>query len=218
MITVPEVVENIIQTKPFIQEALIEDLINISSLARSIRAEVEEKTMKEVQEGSIIMALKRLTQKYKKTGVISPILTIEGNVDLIVRSNLIELTYNNSPTLQQKQKEILDKFGNNNTHFVVVTHGVFETTFLVSEELRSHMDTLFKGEEQVAFIPDLSSLTVRFKKVIVEDIGCYYLILKLLAWDGLNIIEAASTYNEITLFMRDKDIDRAFSLLKQKLT
>jgi hypothetical protein len=57
MITVPEVVQDIIQKTPFLEEGLQKNIINLSSLARYIKPEVEERTFKEVGESAIVMAL-----------------------------------------------------------------------------------------------------------------------------------------------------------------
>ena len=63
MVTVPETVLEIIHESPFLEEGLSRGLINLSSLAREMKSEVEERTMKDVQIGSIVMALKRISIK-----------------------------------------------------------------------------------------------------------------------------------------------------------
>ena len=88
MRTIQETVETIINRTPFIEEAMQEKLINISSLARVIQPEVEEILGKKVQSGAIMMSINRL----------SPIniLRIRKNIksfslklgDFIVRSDL----------------------------------------------------------------------------------------------------------------------------------
>ena len=60
MKSISSVVENIIKEKPYLEEALAQVLINISSLARAIQPEIEAATKKEVREGAIIMAIKRI--------------------------------------------------------------------------------------------------------------------------------------------------------------
>jgi aspartokinase len=48
----------------------------------------------------------------------------------------------------------------------------------------------------------------------VETPGVYYPILKALAWAGINFIEIISVSSELTIIFRDKDVDRAFSVIK----
>ncbi len=62
MKTVSSAVENYIKSKPFLQTALSQGIINLTSLARIIRKEIQtETTSREVRNGAIVMALKRLS-------------------------------------------------------------------------------------------------------------------------------------------------------------
>ena len=101
MISVPMAVAEILNETPYIEELLSKNLINLSSLAREIRPKVEELTMKDVQLGSIIMALKRQTENLSVKKKFDEIFKISP--DLIVRSNLFEITFLNSDTQTKKR-------------------------------------------------------------------------------------------------------------------
>ena len=60
MKTIQEVVESTIRKTPFIEEALNEKLINVSSLARIILPEVSQTLKKDVKVGAVMMAINRL--------------------------------------------------------------------------------------------------------------------------------------------------------------
>ncbi len=212
MITVPEVVEQIIRKTPFLEQALSENLINLSSLARKIKPEVEELTFKEVQEGSIIMALKRLTDKIQPKEVQSMI--FKKTPDLIVRSNLFEITVTNSNTLIEKQKKLLEYASIKHSYFATITHGVFETTIIASEEVKEAIQDLYKDENIISEIHNLSSITIRYPEEIIETPGVYYSVLKVLAWENIPFTEVVSTYSEYTLVLRNEFVDRAFTLIK----
>ncbi|MBU4139561.1 MAG: hypothetical protein KJ729_06445, partial [Euryarchaeota archaeon] len=69
------------EKKPFLEEAINSGIINLSALARQILPEVRRETFKEVQEGAILMALKRLPKTLKpKPGVEN---VLENSHDLI---------------------------------------------------------------------------------------------------------------------------------------
>ena len=61
MKTIQETVETIIQRTPFVEEAMQDKLINVSSLARLIQPEVEEALGKEVKTGAIMMSINRMS-------------------------------------------------------------------------------------------------------------------------------------------------------------
>ena len=61
MNSIGKVTEDLINRSPFLREAMTDDLINISALARKLKPEIEQIVGKEVKEGAIIMAIKRMT-------------------------------------------------------------------------------------------------------------------------------------------------------------
>ena len=48
-----------------------------------------------------------------------------------------------------------------------------------------------------------------------EIAGYYYYILKMIAWEGINIVEILSTTNEFSIILADSDVDRAFSTIQR---
>lgn len=48
----------------------------------------------------------------------------------------------------------------------------------------------------------------------VKMVGLYYNILKKLAWNKINIVEVISTTNEFTIIVDEKNIGKAFSVIK----
>ena len=58
MKTISSAVEDYIKSKPFLISALSQGIINLTSLSRIIKSEIEESLRKEVKYGAIVMALK----------------------------------------------------------------------------------------------------------------------------------------------------------------
>jgi aspartokinase len=213
MIRVSDVVAGIVKQSPLLEEGLSRGIINVSALARDIQPLVEKKTLKDVTEGAIVMALKRLADKlmtHNQSGAV-----FQHAPDMMVRSNLFELTVSNSPTLPQKLPRLAELVAvQNNANFLTVTSGVYETTIIASEALYIQIKNILSNERTAKEIPDLSSITVRVNDVFLETPGSIAHILKHLAWEGINIIEVVSTYLELTIILRQQDTDRAFAALK----
>lgn len=212
MITIPEVVENIIKRSPFLDYALAQKIINLSALARLIKPKVEKGVMKEVQEGAILMALNRLSQKIHPQRKSQKL--FDGPPDLLLRSNLIEITFANSESLISRQKTLLDRVKTRQNYFLTITQGIFETTVIASKELRQQILKIYKDEKIISCFDNLSSLNVRLPKNNPLIPGIYSYILKSLAWEGISVIEVVSTCHEFTIVLRDEDIDSAFSIIK----
>lgn len=212
MITVPEVVAEIIKQTPFLEESLAEHLINLSALARKIQPEVEEKTLKEVQIGSIVMALKRLQPSLKPSYALQQV--FQTTPDIIVRSNLYEITVVNSHSLFEKQKKLLEYASIEHSYFATITHGIFETTIIASAEAKNMIKALYKKEIIISELHALSSITIKFAADIIETPGVYYSVLKVLEWEHIPFTEVVSTYSEFTIILKDEYVDRAFGLIK----
>ncbi len=211
MISIADALNDIIKSYPLIEDGLSRGLINYSAFAREVRREIEKKLYKDVKEGAIVMALKRISEKLAKNASQKKSLDL---TDLTVRSNLSELTFQNSETLPEKTRKLFNDIAGQRNTVCTLSEGIRETTFIVSSEIVSNVKKTFKGETLVSEIKDLSSVTIRLPKEVVYIPGVYYQILKTLAWENINVIEVLSTYTELTIMIENKNVDRAFSILK----
>ncbi len=208
-----KITEELINRSPFLREAMAENLINISSLARKLKPEIEEIFKKEVNEGAIVMAIKRMPPGYYHQLELK-IKNVMGEIgDLLVRSNLADFTYKNSDTLKEKQSMLMNMLNKENDSFFTICHGITETTIIVSSNHIDVINEIFKDEKLTAHSKNLASVSVKLPPINSELHGIYYYLLKHLAWEGINIIEIVSTSNEFTTIVSQVDIDRAFTIL-----
>lgn len=215
MNSIGKITEELINKSPFLREAMTDDLINISALARKLKPEIEELTGKEVKEGAIVMAIKRMTPGlYHRLNV--KITNVMGELgDFLVRSNLSDFTFENSESLKTKQADLIHEINKENDSFFTLCKGVSETTFIVNTQHDDLIKRMFGGEKLKSHTQDLASVTVKLPMVNTEIYGIYYYILKHLAWEGINIVELVSTSNEFTIVVKQDDVDKAFKILMQ---
>lgn len=215
MNSIGKITEELINKSPFLREAMTDDLINISALARKLKPEIEEVTGKEVKEGAIVMAIKRMTPGlYHRLNV--KITNVMGELgDFLVRSNLSDFTFENSESLKTKQADLIHEINKENDSFFTLCKGVSETTFIVNTQHDDLIKRMFNGEKLKSHTQDLASVTVKLPVVNTEIYGIYYYILKHLAWEGINIVELVSTSNEFTIVVKQDDVDKAFKILMQ---
>lgn len=212
MISTAEIVEELVASSSFLEEGLQKGIISYSALARNLTSQVEKKLMKKVSKSAIVMALRRIRVKLiKKAQIVFPVLNLS---EITVRSNLVELTYLNSDSITEKHKQVFTLAEKNKEIFCNLSQGVRETMFIIGKEITQEVEQMLKNEILVTKITDLSSITIHLPKETIDIPGVYYSILKLLAWNDINIIDVVSTYSELTIIVRDKNIDKAFSVLK----
>jgi hypothetical protein len=211
MSTISKIIEKEISSSPFLEESIAEDLINISSLARMLKPKVEAELGKEVKTGALVMAINRMQfEKFHEiNGRIEEFMDSLG--DIIIRSNLNDYAFKNSLTLAQAQMKLIEASSDLIDGFCTVSQGVYESNIVVIKSLSDKVDELFAKETQLFKMEGLSSVTLRLPEFNVP--GAYYFLLKKIAWENINIFEIISTTNEITLVVKNEDIDRVFSLL-----
>lgn len=211
MVTVPEATEKIIKRSRYLSEAMSKDIINLSSLARYIKPELEEMLVKNISQSSVIMALKRLKPKLKPHLKYKNL--FKSPPTMLTRSNLITINLNNSENLNKKYSQILD-LNNGQKHFLLLSKNISETTIIASQDLEEKIKNLL-GEEKINYqLNKLSSITISLPKEALQTPGIFYFFLKSLAWEGVNIIEVVSSYLEFTMIFEEKEVNKAFSILK----
>jgi hypothetical protein len=214
MKTISSVVEHYIKKKPFLQTALAQGIINLTSLSRQVKPEIEAQLGKEVRNGAIVMALKRLSDdlEFRATHRIVKVLKNIG--EITVRSSLTDFTFLLSDTILENQRKLLEEVNRNKDVFYTSSRGVNELNIVVSNSLNGAVEKLFKGERLTQKAENLSSITVKLPAENVSVPGIYYFIFQRLAWEGIVLYEVISTTNEFTILVDDDQVDTAFAVIK----
>ncbi len=218
MKTISSVVENYIKKKPFLQSALAQGIINLTSLSRIVKPEIEDELGKDIRNGAIVMALKRLSDdlEFRATHKIVKVLKNIG--EITVRSNLSDYTFLSSETILANQAKLLEEVNKNLDIFYTSSRGVNEINIVVSNSLDKTVEDLFQNERCTQKAENLSSVTVKLPSENVSVPGIYYFIFQRLAWEGIVLYEVISTTNEFTILVNDDQVDVAFKTIKDLKT
>lgn len=214
MVSISHVVEDIVKHRPYLSESLAAGIINVSSLARQLQPDVERALKKEVNTGAIVMALNRLAPylQVKDRMQLDKLLSNMG--DIILRSNLCDYTFKNSPTLLECHIEVLKTLVRNDEVFYTLVQGVFETNLVISDTMEEVIREHFRNELCLFKQRGLSSVTLKLPKGNSLQPGFYYSIMKELSWEGINLTEVISSTNEFTVVVDNALIDKTFVVLK----
>ncbi|MEO9892375.1 aspartate kinase [Aurantibacter sp.] len=218
MKTISSVVEEYIKKKPFLQSALAQGIINLTSLSRIIKPEIQEELSKDIRNGAIVMALKRLSDdlEFRATHKIVKVLKNIG--EITVRSSLTDYTFLASDTVLHQQAKLLEAVNVNHDVFYTSSRGVNEINIVVSNILDDVVEELFRAEKCTQKAENLSSITVKLPAENVSVPGIYYFIFQRLAWEGIVLYEVISTTNEFTILVDDDQVDVAFKTIKDLKT
>jgi len=218
MKTISSVVEQYIKKKPFLQSALAQGIINLTSLSRIIKPEIEDELGKDIRNGAIVMALKRLSDDLEFRATHKIIKVLKNIGEITVRSSLIDYTFLASDTILAQQAKLLEAINENQDVFYTSSRGVNEINIVISKIMDATVEELFKNEKRTQKAEELSSITVKLPAENVSVPGIYYFIFQRLAWEGIVLYEVISTTNEFTILVDDEHVDVAFKTIKDLKT
>jgi len=213
--TIVSIIEANILQQPFLNKMLIDELINLSSLARQLKPIVESELQKNMKLGSIVMALKRLIPQLQGKEMIQANKLFKSSVELTVRSNLCIHTFENSKTMVLANRELLKKLSKEKNVFHTVSCGLYETSIVIGTQHCFVLEEIFKNEVLLISASNLSGVTINLKKEYADSPGLYHIIFSKLAWHGINVIEIISTPHEMSLIINDADTGKTYSSLKE---
>jgi len=215
MIKIADLVASQIRRSPFLAEALQEDLINTTALARKLQPGLSEQLGKPVSIAAIVMAIKRLSLGQLPRVERSMHDFLRQLSDISVRGELIDYTFQHSPTLMEQHARLLREVRERPKVFYSFSRGIAETTIVIGKPLEHWADQIMQEERLLDKQVGLSAISIMLPAENRDLFGLYYYILKALAWEGINLIELISTSNEFTIVVRGEDLDQAFSIIMQ---
>ncbi|MGB3775327.1 MAG: hypothetical protein WA951_08735 [Leeuwenhoekiella sp.] len=210
MKTIASCVEQLIKHQPFVEDALARKIINYSALAEDYQPRIEKILGKKVNNGSIIMALRRY---YPQKRINEKQVRDIG--DIVVRSGITDFTFLNSTSILDSQAKLLDGVKHIPKAYFTYSSTFHETNILVSNDLTDIVKESFASETCVTVKSDLSSISIALPEDNSKTVGLYFYIFKLLAYEGIPIFEVLSTSNYFTLFLEMQHVNQAFALINE---
>ena len=214
MITISQKVEELVNQSPYLREGIANRLVNLSALARQLKPRVDKALLKDVSETAIFMALHRYSQRLKPYTAANPGHFL-GNMSL--RSELCEITVANSKTLMQNLSPLLRDYQQDHSRLFVFTQGTYETTIIASKALKPAIKDVLRTENITDQLDNLTAISLERMHDHLEAVGVLMYPLRILAWQGISVIEIVTTLNELMIVLRDDDIDQAVVAVRRAL-
>ena len=211
MISVMAAVTQVVENSEFARKGLQEGLLNISAYAKTIHAQVEEITKKEIKNtSSIVMALSRYGRQLQQNPQPSPDLQI---LNIVSRSKLVEIAYTKTSEVQERMAtlNLLDSI--KNAPFFVSTIGLAEVATIIDASLVETVRGHFGSTQPLIQIESLASLTMQVGIETIDLPGQSAAVLERLASRKITVVEYTTSPTELNIILYEKDVSRAFQLL-----
>jgi aspartokinase len=210
MVTVSLLVQEHVDGRPLLQEALIEGIVNYANLAERLHPHIEEKLRKKVKHSAIVMALRRHAEKLER--LTPKHATVP--YDINIKTNLCDIEVQKTPRLVELLKEIDRSIRYDKGDFMNVIHGNYETSVIAPEKYLLEIRKKLSTQKIIAARSGLVAVALTFRGRFYETPGIVARLTRLLAWENINILEIVSTYTELTFIIDKNNLTRAYDVLK----
>ena len=212
MPSVARAVAEIVEKRPFLEEALATEIVNYSYLAELLKPDVENEIGRGVKLSAIIMALRRLGESLKGGFVGTTPIKFKGS-DITVKSGIFELTVPRTESSLRSVPKLYELVDFSKGDFLTVTDASLPMVLASTAFPKSSPIFTLYFELDNMVISYNPCVTVKIPKEAVGEVGAIYMLIKALSWNNINIVEIVSTFTELTFIIREGDTGRAFNSL-----
>lgn len=206
MFTISSRVEQWLKSHPFHTSFMSKGLINASSLARTIRPELEADAGTMLSLEAITLSLNRLSKR-QKSSLPNDYSNFVGEVS--IQSDLSVLTI---PQVNLDIDAFYDavKSMHKNQEYTLYTRGVWHTALIgprdTVQKVAKHFQNTLITHNQVG-------LTVKLKSGHLPTLGVCAFVLEKIAQNGINLTEVTSSHDELTIIIDKKFAQTAINCL-----
>jgi hypothetical protein len=203
------ILSDIIIGKPFLEEAIVNNYLNLTAFSEYIRPYIQKELQKDISIHAIKMALSRFTRPWEV-----PMNTMSHWLKKIsTRTGLSILTLARIPKNIELITQFMIEKKRSDKHFFTIIEGVHEIDIIFAHDLRESIEEKFPSHSRLLLVSDLGLVTGELSDAEISTPWLFYTVTKRLAFHGVNIIQVLSTYHELWIIVREIDIKKALFIL-----
>lgn len=206
---ISEILSDIILEKPFLEEAILNNYLNLTAFSEYIRPYIQKELWKNVSVHAIKMALSR----FPKNQEVPIHFLGRGLSQISTRSNLSIMTLVRTPKNIELVTEFMKQKRNNVKHFFTIIEWIHEIDIVFAQDLFLSIQEVFPSHSQLLLVSWLWLITGELGDTEISTPWLFYTITKRLAFHGINIVQVLSTYHELGIIVKEENIKKALLVL-----
>lgn len=206
---ISDVINDIVISQPFLEEALHHGYLNLTGFSEYIRPQVEKEAQKEVSIHAIKMALSRMNHPE----TLSPydIHYSHGQINTMSGLNLMSIL--KSPNTQEIICKLHSLRWKELNSYMAITEGSREIDIFYDQSFSSVIEELVPMNLRILTLEKLSLCSLQLRDEEIYQKWLFYSVTKKLAFHDINIIQVISTYHELGVIVRDEYLKKAVNIL-----
>lgn len=202
-----------VNSRPSLQEALIEGIVNYVNLANKLQPEIQAELGEKTKKSAVMMALRRYGEELQKKSVVKE--QFKMSHEIVMKTNLCDICIVKTPSALDKIKQIHQIVDYEKGETLNVIQGNYEITIVISQKYLDSLKEILKGEKILNIQKSLVSLTLSLSKEFLSTPGILALATRKLAWNNINIFENISTMTELIFIVAEKDAVKAYNTFQE---
>lgn len=206
---ISSILESLILTQPFLEDALLYGYLNLTAFSEYIQPYIQKELGKDVSIHAIKMAFSRyhwvkntVKNREKRNGFSK----------LSTRKWLNIITLSRTPkNLELTTQLLLNKRKHKN--FITIIEWSHEIDIVFEDELMEYIEGNFHGHSQLLMVTGLGLVSWTLSESEMNTPWLFYTVTKRLAFHDINIVQVLSTYHELWLLVREEDLKDAVLVL-----
>jgi len=212
MVTVSHLVKKHVDENPFVAEGMIRGIISHPGLAEELQPMIEKELKKKIKIPAIVMSLRRYQEELEKKFKKQQRKKISS--EFIVKSDLCVISAKKSETLFRKIDRMYKLIDYEKGDTFNVSYGNSDVAMIASQKHMERLDGLLDGEKILSRKKDLVAINIVFSHEYFSTPGVIFSVVRLLAWNDINIVELLSAHSELTVIVSKEDAAKAYSVLQ----
>jgi len=212
MVTVSQVVQDILNRNVFLQEAINHGIISYNKLAKNIKPEIEAELDKKVKHNAIVMALRRYSEKLEKKRN-QPSLNYFR--ETLLKTDVCYIIVEESPDALNKTQELYNKMVFKQGKIFNIVQGNYELGIITNQSNKDNVIDAFGGDNILRIVEELVVISLMYSKDYLFTPGVIYNVLRFLAWENINVLSITLTPQELSLVISRKDTMRCYNTLEK---
>jgi len=209
MTTISHVVKDILNRQIFLQEAINNEIVSYNKLARHLKPKIENELGQDVKHSAIVMAIRRHAEKSKKI-LQKPKFSYYVET---IKTDICYVSFEESSTLLPKIQELYSTVDFKKGGILNIIQGNFEITIITNKRYKEELLDILYEEKVLDSVDDIVSISLTYSKEFLFVPGVIYDVVRLMAWENINIIDIILTTTEMNIIISKKDLMRSFEIL-----
>ena len=212
MVTISQTVQDLLDKRLFLQEAINQGIVSFNRLADNIKPEVESELGRNVRRNAVVMAIRRYSKKLKKNH-------LDGSFnyfrETLLKTDICYIVIEDSPTVLNKVQSIYNQMVFKKGKIFNIVHGNYEIGIITNQTNKENILDDLSDENILETIDDLVVISLTYSRAYLFTPGVIYNVLRFIAWENINVLNVTLTPQELSVVVSGDEAIRTYRLLEK---